>query len=173
MCSWITSRVAIIILRPRQTGRHFAKDIFKYIFLNENTWLSIDMSCSWGSNQQYSTTDSDNGLAPTRQQAIIWTNDDKSTSAHMHHSDSMSYLRLNGYPCDAFPMLDIYVYSKFTDILQILFFKNKGILHSSGWPLGQKHHTSPDLNWLGKENNNCWWYRYVCLISSAYLTYWI
>ena len=28
-----------------------------------------------GSNQQYSIIDSDNGLAPVRWQAIIWTND--------------------------------------------------------------------------------------------------
>ena len=29
-----------------------------------------------GSNQQYSSIGSDNGLAPARRQAIIWTNDD-------------------------------------------------------------------------------------------------
>ena len=31
-------------LRPRQNGRHFADDIFKCIFLNENTSISIDIS---------------------------------------------------------------------------------------------------------------------------------
>ena len=31
--------------------------------------------CSHGSNQQYSITASDNGLAPARRQAIIWTDD--------------------------------------------------------------------------------------------------
>ena len=31
--------------------------------------------CSYRSNHQYSCNDSDNGLAPIRQQAIIWTND--------------------------------------------------------------------------------------------------
>ena len=31
-------------LRPRQNGRHFADDIFKYIFLNENIWISIKIS---------------------------------------------------------------------------------------------------------------------------------
>ena len=31
--------------------------------------------CSIGSNLQYSTIGSDNGLAPSRRQAIIWTND--------------------------------------------------------------------------------------------------
>ena len=33
---------------------------------------------------------SDNGLVPTRQQAIIWTNDGQITDAYMRHSASMS-----------------------------------------------------------------------------------
>ena len=31
-------------LRPRQNGRHFPDDIFKLIFLNENVWISINIS---------------------------------------------------------------------------------------------------------------------------------
>ena len=31
-------------LRPRQNGRHFADDIFKCIFLNENIWIPIKIS---------------------------------------------------------------------------------------------------------------------------------
>ena len=31
-------------LRPRQDGRHFANDIFKCIFLNENVWILIKIS---------------------------------------------------------------------------------------------------------------------------------
>ena len=31
-------------LRPRQNGRHFPDDIFKYIFLNENIWIWIKIS---------------------------------------------------------------------------------------------------------------------------------
>ena len=31
-------------LRPRQNERHSAEDIFKYIFLNENVWISINSS---------------------------------------------------------------------------------------------------------------------------------
>ena len=31
-------------LRPRQNGRHFADDIFKCIFLNENVWISLKIS---------------------------------------------------------------------------------------------------------------------------------
>ena len=31
-------------LRPRQNGRHFPDDIFRWIFLNENVWISIKIS---------------------------------------------------------------------------------------------------------------------------------
>ena len=31
-------------LRPRQNGRHFADDILKCIFLNENVWILIEIS---------------------------------------------------------------------------------------------------------------------------------
>ena len=31
-------------LRPRQNGRHFADDIFKCIFFNENVWIPNEIS---------------------------------------------------------------------------------------------------------------------------------
>ena len=31
-------------MRPRQNGRHFADDIFKCIFVNENVWIPIKIS---------------------------------------------------------------------------------------------------------------------------------
>ena len=34
-------------LMPRQYGRHFPDDIFKYIFLNENAWISIKSSLNF------------------------------------------------------------------------------------------------------------------------------
>ena len=34
----------INILRPRQNGRHFADEILKDIFLNENVWIPIKFS---------------------------------------------------------------------------------------------------------------------------------
>ena len=39
-----TSNVGFNTLRPRQNGRHFADDIFKCIFLNENVWIPIKIS---------------------------------------------------------------------------------------------------------------------------------
>ena len=40
-----TSYHAIVnTLRPRQNGRHFADDMFKCIFVNENFWIPIEIS---------------------------------------------------------------------------------------------------------------------------------
>ena len=36
--------VILKILRPRQNGRHFWDDILKHILLNEDIWISIEMS---------------------------------------------------------------------------------------------------------------------------------
>ena len=42
---YVTWRMSVInTLRPRQNGRHFADDIFKHIFLNENVCISIKIS---------------------------------------------------------------------------------------------------------------------------------
>ena len=65
-------------MRPRQSGRDFADDIFKCIFLNENVQISDKNSLKFvlkGLNWQYSSIGSDNDLVPNRREAIIWTND--------------------------------------------------------------------------------------------------
>ena len=31
-------------LRPRQNERHFADNIFKYVFINENIWIQFNTS---------------------------------------------------------------------------------------------------------------------------------
>ena len=41
---YLTGTGAIITLRPRQNGRHFADAIFKCILLNENAWIPIKIS---------------------------------------------------------------------------------------------------------------------------------
>ena len=64
-------RVRVNTLRSRQNGRNFPDDNSKCIFLNENDLTEV---WSLGSNEQYSSNGSDNGLAPFRRQAIIWTN---------------------------------------------------------------------------------------------------
>ena len=47
---------------------------FQIIFFNDTKSIEI---CSLGSNWQYASIGSDNGLAPTRRQAFIWSNDDR------------------------------------------------------------------------------------------------
>ena len=41
---WSDSKNIINTLRPRQNGCHLPNDIFKWIFLNENVWISINIS---------------------------------------------------------------------------------------------------------------------------------
>ena len=69
-------------LRPRQNSRHFPDDIFKCILLNENCIFikNVIEICSQGSNLQYPSIASDNGLLLVRRQAIIWINDGLSSS---------------------------------------------------------------------------------------------
>ena len=43
-CHTVFHIYAFNTLRPRQNGRHFADDIFKCIFLNENVWTPIKIS---------------------------------------------------------------------------------------------------------------------------------
>ena len=59
---------------PEQNGRHFADDIFRWIFMNENFCILIKNLiefCSYESNWQYLSIGWDNGLALNRRQAII------------------------------------------------------------------------------------------------------
>ena len=76
------------ILRATQSLRQFNDDIFTCIFLNENIYFDYEFPevCYQGSNLQYSTIGSNNGLAPSRREAIIWTNGGLST--HMRHPAS-------------------------------------------------------------------------------------
>ena len=41
---WLSLKISFSTLRLRQSGRHFADDIFKCIFLNENVWMPIKIS---------------------------------------------------------------------------------------------------------------------------------
>ena len=61
-----------------QNGHHFADDMFKRIFLNENISISNKNSLKyvpWVLIDNDSIG-SDKSLAPSRRQAIIWTNVD-------------------------------------------------------------------------------------------------
>ena len=41
---YVCGLVTINTLRPRQNGCHFSKELFTYIFLTENVWISIRIS---------------------------------------------------------------------------------------------------------------------------------
>ena len=73
--------------RLRQMVTNFANDIC--IFLNENVYISIMIALKFIPKGQNSRIGSDNGLAPARRQAIIWTNDGKFTDVYMRHSAPM------------------------------------------------------------------------------------
>ena len=60
--------------KPRQNGHHFVDDIFKCIFLNENIWISTNISLKFVPKGQINIG-SDNGLVPNRGQAITCTHD--------------------------------------------------------------------------------------------------
>ena len=73
---------ALVNLSPPELnylGRHFADDILEMHFREWKVW-SFDKNftqvCSWSSNWQWPNIGLDNGLAPNRRQAIIWTNAD-------------------------------------------------------------------------------------------------
>ena len=53
--------VELTNLSPEQNGHHFADDIFKCIFMNENLCILIQISLNF---------------VPNKLQAIIWTNAD-------------------------------------------------------------------------------------------------
>ena len=55
----------IITLRPRQNGRHFPDDMFKWIFLNEIVWISINISLKFVSRGPINNI-------PTLVQVMAW-----------------------------------------------------------------------------------------------------
>ena len=77
---WYSFRTAIYdtplelfnTLRPRKNGHRFADDTFKRIFLNENVRISIEISLKFNIPALVQKM----AWRPTRQQAIIGTNDD-------------------------------------------------------------------------------------------------
>ena len=52
-------------MRPRQNGRHFPDNISKWIFLNENVWISINISLSF-------VPKGPNNNIPTLVQVMAW-----------------------------------------------------------------------------------------------------
>ena len=88
---WVTD-LLIKSFPPGQNGRHFADDIFRCNSVNEKFifWLKFHWSLFLSVQLTISQHWSDNGLAPNRRQAIIWTNADRFSDAYMRHLGEMS-----------------------------------------------------------------------------------
>ena len=71
---------------------------FSNAFFNENAWMLIKISLKFVPKGPISIG-SNNGLAMTRRQAIIWINGGWITDAYMHHSTSMSWRYYRQYTC--------------------------------------------------------------------------
>ena len=70
----IGAGTVINTLRPRQNGRHFADNIFNYIFFSEKVWISIMIFLRFvpdGPTNNISSNGSYNGLAPTRMVSLL------------------------------------------------------------------------------------------------------
>ena len=84
-CNFIANTLKLRIfyintLRPRKNGRHFPDNIFKWIFLNENVWISIEISLTFAPKYPitYYIPPSLRIMAwhwPGDNLAIIWNND--------------------------------------------------------------------------------------------------
>ena len=85
--------MSINTLRPRQNGRHFPDDIFKYIFLNENVLSSIRISLKFFHKGPINNIPElvqimawrRPGNKPLSELRLVCVND-----AYMHHSASMN-----------------------------------------------------------------------------------
>ena len=74
-------------LRPRQNIRHFCRQHFQVRFLEWNVWIPTKVSLKFVPESpinQYSSIVSENGLAPSRRQAIIWNTDGYFTDAYIY-----------------------------------------------------------------------------------------
>ena len=95
---WLITHALIPVntLRLRQNDRHFADDILKCIFFNENAWIPIEISLKFvlpGVQLTISQQCPDNGLAPTRQQPITWTIGDLFIGAYTYASLDLNELK--------------------------------------------------------------------------------
>ena len=81
LCRWSGRMSRLMIMVVYSSVRHGVSthcsranchylDIFNCIFLNANVWISLKISLKFVTNVLIN-----NGLVPTRRQAIIWTND--------------------------------------------------------------------------------------------------
>ena len=105
----------------------------------------------------YSSISSDNGLAPARQQAIIWTNNGKFIDAYMRHLASMNQIILISVNvCAALlvnnPVIDISwkisPYSMYRFCWHHSWSYDPDLISTMKMPLLAIHYTGLMLNWM-------------------------
>ena len=89
------SNIAFNKLRPRQSGRHFL-DFFKSILVNENVWISIEISLNFVSNYPLNNI-------PVLVQ--VWLGADQATSHCLNQwwSTLLTHKRVNPPQCAQLP----------------------------------------------------------------------
>ena len=108
-------------LRPRQNGRHFPDDIFKFIFLNENVWILIKISLKFVPKSPIDNI-------PALFQIMAWHRPgDKPLSEAMTVSllahicvtrpQWVKYISLPVMPSEVFDMLFLYRYNYHVSVL--------------------------------------------------------
>ena len=73
------------ILRPRQNGRHFADDIFKSIFLNENAWITLKISLKFVSKVRINNI-------PALVQTLAWRGQGDKTLAELMMASLLTHI---------------------------------------------------------------------------------
>ena len=110
-------------LRPRQNGRHFAEDIFKCIFFNENAWILIKISLKFVPQGPINNI-------PALVQIMAWCRpDDKPSSGPM-------MVRLPTHICVTRPQW-------VKDIIRSCYLHNHGIPYTG---------KTASLYWIGPQN---------------------
>ena len=94
MAAYDITRIQLVNIFGRDKMATISQTTFSNAFSGLKIYefqLTFHWSYSQGSNEQYSSIGSDNGLTPSRWQAIISTNDGWFIDAYMRHSVSRSY----------------------------------------------------------------------------------
>ena len=131
----VASSWALAILRLRQNGRHFADNIIKCIFFNENCCILIKISLKYIPRGPFSNK-------PALVQIMAWRRwGDKAlsepmmalfTDAYMHHSAPMSYRKPWPDTCDL--MLHVVIMPG-----NSIFYYKKSSRWMSHWHFWQKY----------------------------------
>ena len=87
-------RNALNTLRPGQNGCHFTDDVLKYISLNENVWISVNISLKFVDNAPM-----DNKAAFVQLMAWCWTSDKPLSELMMTQlNDAYTYMYMCLWP---------------------------------------------------------------------------